>query len=322
MNESYKFAVIGDVHYDNGKFTKYITEVLESIPSLLKDEIVDHVVWLGDLLHTPLLTTSNTEYLGNYFKQTFGKNKDVTHIILGGNHDFDPVFEKFATNFLSLLDNVMVVIEPVTYRGILYVPHNYNGYDSSSSDCSIIIAHLGLLDITVNNSYIYTKQDVLTYGNNAKTIILGHIHTPLHVCRTLETEDLLHIYIPGNITPMTWGDSNDDRFIYIFEYFPDVDKVTVYKKIPLPIKKVVEVASQEEADLYDGYIIRLVTTSIPSIRHPNIVDIKIEQPKSASLLKHCITDVDIPEYVYSICESKQVNYDSVHSILKAVGVIC
>lgn len=322
MSDPYKFAVIGDVHYDNGKFNKYISTVLESIPLLLKDEYVDHVVWLGDLLHTPILTTNNTEYLGEYFKQPFGKNKDLTHIVLGGNHDFDPVFEKFATNFLSLLTNVAVVTSPSVYKGILYVPHIYNGYDASTSDCSTIIAHLGILNITVNNSFIYSKKDVLTYGNNAKTVILGHIHTPLHVCRTLETDDLLHIYIPGNITPMTWGDSNDDRFIYIFEYFPETDETIMDKKIPLPIKKVVEIHSQEEADMYKGYIIRLVTSAIPAVRHPDIVDIKIEQPKGTSLLKHCVTDVDVPAYVQNICESKQVNYESVQSILKEVGVIC
>lgn len=322
MSEPYRFAVIGDVHYDNGKFNKYISNVLESIPKLLKEEYLDHIVWLGDLLHTPLLTTNNTDYLGNYFKQQFSTNENLTHIVLGGNHDFDPVFEKFATNFLSLLSNVSVVTSPAIYRGILYVPHCYNGYDATTSECSVIIAHLGVLNITINNSFVYNKKDVLTYGNNAKTIILGHIHTPLHVCRTLETEDLLHIYIPGNITPMTWGDSNDDRFIYMFEYLPDTDEAIMYKKIPLPIKKVVEVTSPEEADMYEGYIIRLVTSSIPAIQHPNIVDVKIEQPKGASLLKHCITEIDVPAYVKDMCKAKQVNYNSVCSILKDVGVAC
>ncbi len=313
--------VIGDVHYNNKKFTPMICDTLQYIKtSIANIESDKQIIFLGDILDRAMLTPDTVQYLTKYMQSLF-TDAGVTEIyVIRGNHDYNSTYQMNTLQFLenTYYDNserIHVINTPtcltISGKQALLVPHTYSGYKLESK-YDMVLAHLGLPGLQITDTYVYNKMDsILWEKENAPAyLIIGHIHTPVQKEQLLDTE----VWCTGNITPITWGESNDKRFVL------HIDSTGTIAPIPIQYTQVVTVDTIEKAHAYNtknNVAVRLVTSEDVSAEDAMLVkDIVVTKERKHTQYEAVST---MDDAVTLFCKTMHVNKEELLPILKEVG---
>ncbi|GEM_PF-6762449 len=303
-----RYAVIGDAHIGNLRFGYYVEKTMQHVYELLKDENLDFIVWAGDIVDKPILNPKLTDYLTWYFSRFAAK---FPQLLISGNHDNTPNFNMSSISFLQHIKNIKVIEKTVheITPDILAVPHFYNGY-TMQKKYKVVIAHLGMENLPVTNTYVYSKKDVLkTEGFEPNLVLLGHLHTPieLHIFKS-------DVVVLGNICPIAWGESVEQRHVYILED----DKIV--EKLPLDHVKLLTMYDSKDIPKDPNILVRLKlqeSDEIPEHLTGNIIELQFEREKPLRLARGS----NLEEIIKSYCKEHAVPYTGVRGLLKGVGLV-
>lgn len=303
-----RYAVVGDAHTGNLRFGYYVEKTMQNVYEILKDKSLDFMVWAGDIVDKPILNPKLVDYLTWYFTRFAAV---CPQFLISGNHDNTPNFNMSTIAFLQHIRNIKV-IEKQPYEitpDIFAVPHFYNGY-SLQKRYKVVIAHLGMANLPVTDTYVYSKEDVLRIeGFEPELILLGHLHTPieLHINKS-------DVVILGNICPIAWGESPEQRNIYILE------DSKIIEKIPLNHIKLITAYKSSELSKDENTLIRLKladSDEIPEHLTGNVIELQFEKEKPLRLNR----GTNLEDIIMSYCKEHSVPYVGVRGLLKGVGLV-
>lgn len=217
--------VIGDIHFGiKTNNTAWMESQLKLIEKqVIKEAIdndVDNVIFLGDLFDIRYAINQvigiNVQRLVRKMSVTL-YNKRI--VFIAGNHDYYSPIESlseynaydlvFPKEFLDRYSNITIVNkDPYYIEDELFVPWYL------TEDKDKLASYINNSSIKFNT--IYCHDDLLEWtdeflskiGN--PTVYAGHIHY-------LQIDKKRKLYNLGSALPLTFADSNSDRYLYIIE---------------------------------------------------------------------------------------------------------
>ena len=217
--------VIGDMHFGiKTNNTAWMESQLKLIEKqVIKEAIdndVDNVIFLGDLFD---IRYAINQVIGINVQRLVRKmsvalyNKRI--VFIAGNHDYYSPIESlseynaydlvFPPEFLDTYSNITIVNkDPYYIEDELFVPWYL------TEDKDKLASYINNSSIKFNT--IYCHDDLLEWtdeflskiGN--PTVYAGHIHY-------LQIDKKRKLYNLGSALPLTFADSNSDRYLYIIE---------------------------------------------------------------------------------------------------------
>ena len=217
--------VIGDMHFGiKTNNTAWMESQLKLIEKqVIKEAIdndVDNVIFLGDLFD---IRYAINQVIGINVQRLVRKmsvalyNKRI--VFIAGNHDYYSPIESlseynaydlvFPPEFLDVYSNITIVNkDPYYIEDELFVPWYL------TEDKDKLASYINNSSIKFNT--IYCHDDLLEWtdeflskiGN--PTVYAGHIHY-------LQIDKKRKLYNLGSALPLTFADSNSDRYLYIIE---------------------------------------------------------------------------------------------------------
>lgn len=202
---------IGDLHF-NIKRLKHIKKLKEDIRNIIKENNIDIIVFLGDILdnHKNIhLTVLNETII--FFKKLSKLEKKI--YVLVGNHDRTNN-QVYMTNehpfYMININNVEFISKTKQVNELLFVPYvpngrfndAINGFDLTNIKC--IFAHQEFKGCMLNKHITSKNGDDYS---NYPYIISGHIHT-FH-----KMENVLYIGTPYQISI----DESEKKYYVIFD---------------------------------------------------------------------------------------------------------
>lgn len=217
--------VIGDIHFGiKTNNTAWMESQLKLIEKqVIKEAIdndVDNVIFLGDLFD---IRYAINQVIGINVQRLVRKmsvalyNKGI--VFIAGNHDYYSPIESlseynaydlvFPPEFLDAYSNITIVNkDPYYIEDELFVPWYL------TEDKDKLASYINNSGIKFNT--IYCHDDLLEWtdeflskiGN--PTVYAGHIHY-------LQIDEKRKLYNLGSALPLTFADSNSDRYLYIIE---------------------------------------------------------------------------------------------------------
>lgn len=201
---------IGDLHF-NIKRLKHIEKLTKDIKNILKENNIDIIVFLGDILdnHKNIHLTVLNETI-KFFKKLSKLNKKI--YVLIGNHDRsnNQVYMTDEHPFYMInINNVEFINKTKQINELLFVPYVPNGrfneairdFDLTNIKC--IFAHQEFKGCKLNKHIISKNGDDY---NNYPYIISGHIHS------FYKMENILYIGTPYQISI----DESEKKYYIIF----------------------------------------------------------------------------------------------------------
>lgn len=188
----------------------------------------DVIVIMGDLFDKTTVANAVVLFAIEALEQAALQFKDVTYIVLAGNHDlvkdkskkssFDILLNYFES---SPLDNLHIVVEPFVFymcprTSLVLVP--YTVFDKKDlplphfPDHSYIsFGHWDVQDFDqISDTVKYTSNLIPSYIKEASDIIVtGHEHLPKYV-----KTDKYELYVTGSMQPYAFGEQLDQESLY------------------------------------------------------------------------------------------------------------
>jgi DNA repair exonuclease SbcCD nuclease subunit len=267
-------GLFSDIHLgldqDSKSWHKVAIDFAKWASKKFKSENIEELIIPGDIFHNRSEISVETLSIAKEFFEYF---KDFTIYISTGNHD---CFKKDSSdinsiklldgwNNIHIIDNEPLILQTNYKKTIGLVP--WGTPLDKFPKCDIMFAHLEI------NSFYMNSYKVCEHGfshkdlfKNSPYIISGHFHKRDH--RKFEKGEILYL---GSPYQHNFGDTNDDRGIYIFNIeensFKFIENDISPKHVKLSVKSFIENPDQllESDNLTKNNIISVV------------VDTKIDQ---------------------------------------------
>lgn len=253
-----KILAIGDPHFQPSNLTD-MEEMIEKIDSVIDKEQPDHVVILGDMLHThEKVFTPCLNLAFDWIESLASKIKNSVYLLVG-NHCYinnsQFLTNNHPYNSLKKIKNV-VVVDKVIYSE----DHHFSGYNIAF--CPYVppgrfLEALNTEPESLNANLIFAHQEfkgaklgaiISEHGDEYPTdyplVISGHIHEYSKVQNNI-------LYI-GTPIQHTYGDTPDKTIsLFVIEGQDSGHKVK-QKRIDLGLpKKITKILSPEEAEGFE-----------------------------------------------------------------------
>jgi len=216
--------------------------VLEIVAKTAKAKKADCIFFAGDFFHTQRID-AETIHLAAEALQVFSINTPI--IAIEGNHDQAAKIRNLTSvsglrvpSQWHWLRGNELQVKGVTVWG---APYGFEGYPDPIPDVTLL--HRGVRGADVSDYFLspfehdLAAEDAKLYAK--KLVICGHYHKP-QVFRGETT-----ILIPGSPLQHTWGDTGQDRGIWM----ADINDTVELTFIPLDMPKFIRVTSENVEDL-------------------------------------------------------------------------
>lgn len=226
-----KELLIGDIHFGIKSnsidwLNKQCEFINKQIINIVKNTDINRVVFLGDVFD---VRYSINQQVASEVKSTIRnlaielKNKNAYCVFVAGNHDYYSPLEEaskynayetvFGSEFLKVHDNVYFVTnEPLYIDESLFLPW----YWTENTDHFDDILYRYNFGKEVKAIYCHADLSVWPGARIASLkgipVYAGHIHY-------IVEDKLSNLFNIGACCPLTFGDANEDRYIYLLEDF-------------------------------------------------------------------------------------------------------
>lgn len=233
-----KVCIVGDTHFSpkqpisrKDNYPETLLNKLDNLLELCKDNNIEDVIFLGDLINANQMTMEYFIILFKHFME-FKKNNIRLHSIIG-NHDVQHGNEEFLDKspLTILFKSGLFSNKDFTVDNCLFTMMNYyesvNTIEPATNDyTNILIGHYFYLNGFNDINHTLSPEECKNLGYNF--YFLGHDHTPYEPLKINNYE----VHRPGSFsraTSETCQVSRDNIQVCIF----DTDSLLVtYKNIP------------------------------------------------------------------------------------------
>lgn len=192
----------------------------------------DYVIVMGDLFDKAVIKNSALLEAIEIIEQAVIKNKDVTYVILAGNHDlskdkdivssFELFIKYFEKNNYSNL-NIIVDVTQVTVKDINLIFYPYTPFEQevkkiTFTDKNVAFGHWEITDFSQISGVSSYKSNSIPVDilENCQIVVTGHEHKP-----KISNKDIFTI-VTGSMQPYAFGESLDYEKFYVTEKFENV----------------------------------------------------------------------------------------------------
>ena len=215
--------------------------LVSQVVTLAEDRDVDRIVILGDLHHTHALAHTDVTA---FWRESLVRlvADDITVTLLVGNHDQpgDEASKSHALLAYKDMRHVVVVDEPMEFRGILYLPYIHRPEDfvaaCRANPVRTVVCHQTFNGAKYENSF-YAKDGVEPSAIPQVAVISGHIHEP---------QEFDKVRYLGSPRWLATSDANRQRFIHVVEH-NDIGDVVSVTPIPSACRQIVQIVDTPEA---------------------------------------------------------------------------
>lgn len=230
-----KVLVVGDLHAQVSNLEE--TRILfDFILSQATTNQCSYVFFLGDIFHTHSVVRQEVAFLVKNFLLEL-KKRNIISIVVVGNHDsaspkatdinavnlilsdcsivvdshegyFLPLNEKFECFFLPYIH------KPKEFE--IAAKKIKECYSSNKLCTKLLFCHQPFAGAVYENGAVCMESDLSADTIDYDAIISGHIH---------KSQFLEKVFYVGTPRPITWGEVNQHKFIYVFDMH-DVFKYT------------------------------------------------------------------------------------------------
>lgn len=307
-----KAAILGDLHLNSPKFETHIRESFSACLNQIEKWKPDRVILAGDVLDRAVLNPETTDYLTYMFTNLKNLTDQVDIVV--GNHDYNPQYRMYAVEFLRYIDKIDILT--TSTEGInktLYIPHRHDGYKIGEGErWNTCIAHLGMRGVDIRPGSPYVYSDILrTDEELPRFTFLGHIHTPFEA--EIDGSTVIGL---GSISPVTWGDVSDQRYMYLY----DMERVEILERWPIPHIRLHTISSTyepNERSKYDLYRVLAEDGEKPPAWASEVVYSR--NPKNPFMYQELYGNLH--DIVDNNCKQANVEYRRVMNLLKGYGMI-
>lgn len=232
---------------------------------------INDIIILGDVFHNRTEISVSTLDVAKKFFDYF---KDFNVYILAGNHD-SFYKDNSKVNSISIFDgwnNIKVIDkEPfllkIANKQTVLVPWG-TSYDDITN-CDIVFGHFEIVSFYMN-SYKVCEHGLTSENlfKKAKVIMSGHFHKKEH--RTYNSGEIIYL---GSPYQQNYGDSLDDRGIYIYEV--NENKLSFIQNDISPKHKKISIKKILAGEIDTEYLKQNITKNHISL----VVDVKIDEEK-------------------------------------------
>lgn len=232
---------------------------------------INDIIILGDVFHNRTEISVSTLDVAKKFFDYF---KDFNVYILAGNHD-SFYKDNSKVNSISIFDgwnNIKVIDkEPfllkIANKQTVLVPWG-TSYDDITN-CDIVFGHFEIVSFYMN-SYKVCEHGLTSENlfKKAKVIMSGHFHKKEH--RTYNSGEIIYL---GSPYQQNYGDSLDDRGIYIYEV--NENKLSFIQNDISPKHKKISIKKILSGEIDTEYLKQNITKNHISL----VVDAKIDDEK-------------------------------------------
>jgi len=215
-----------------GSRLKWVLTSLETIINYASKNSINHIFFLGDLLHhRTMLYSIVFDKVAELIK--YGQEKNIEFHFILGNHDFIYNHNE-SPSILTRLEGVDIIAEPTIYKtifpyNICCVPFRFDietqqreieelSTLSSDTTNNILFGHLELSGAHVNDEYILSSslKNELFKNLNFSYVFTGHIHTRQTIIVQRDTSNAVIEYV-GVPIQHTFNEENKDYGFTVLE---------------------------------------------------------------------------------------------------------
>ena len=241
------YTIIGDPHAKPDNLDK-IDQLFDKIEELGNDCII-----LGDLLDTKEVVRGKC--LNKYIERI----KQSTHkfYLLVGNHDwFNLSCEAHSLEPLKLLDNVVVVDNPLETQDFIAIPYMHDKEKLSQIVATFVtkkkplFCHVDMMNFDYGNGFISEHGLTVKDFKGYPMVISGHYH------KAQSEENFTYLGTPFS---HSFGESNQEKYIGVYDSdnnHLDLFETNFPKHITVEIEAAVDVRTNLNPNDYNRVIIK------------------------------------------------------------------
>lgn len=204
------------VHQNSPRWHQLAIEWANWAKSIAEKEQVDSVICLGDYFHDRDQIDVSTLDVARKILNIFSNFKIY---LITGNHDLY-FKEKNDVTSLHIFEGypyVNVVNNPTTFRcgenQINMVPWS-DAHDEKNYEGDVVLAHAEFKTFKMqNNKFAENGLDIDQFKNKKKIVLAGHFHIS-----DIRNGGNLKIGYLGNPFQHTFGDMNNNKFVYVIDF--------------------------------------------------------------------------------------------------------
>lgn len=195
--------------------------IIDQVYSYARDNDIKNIIFTGDLFHirSKVDTEVYTDLLYKKLDKYFGAEKDLSLILIPGNHDQINKTGKHLLFPLSKISRVFIIDKLHIHKdtNVLFCPHQYKLDDlyafleKNSNDKSYIFMHQLLVNSPSMSGQLFRKNEAVDISRfKYKYVFSGHNHRPFE-------NKKLNVYNIGSPMHYDFGDVEcQDRFFLHF----------------------------------------------------------------------------------------------------------
>ena len=265
-----KELVIGDMHFGvKSNSIEWLTKQCElidkQISKIIDEYNLDRIVFLGDLFD---VRYSINQQVASEVKKTirkmsarlYKKNPNAYIVFIAGNHDYySPVEDAaeynayetvFGPEFTKTFPNIYFVTkEPLCKDDSLFLPWYWTDNTDHFDDL------LYRYEFGVDVLAVYCHADLSIWPGvriaslKGIPVYAGHIHF-------ITEDNICNLHNIGAACALTFGDVNQDRFLYILEDFKIVERIK-NETTPKFVRLYNEEIFNDDPSIYDNSFVQL-----------------------------------------------------------------
>jgi len=209
-----KVCILSDLHIgnnkDNDKFHKIVLDFADWLKTILEQKKITTLIIAGDFFHNRSFITLQTLDVGHRFLDILS---DVTVFITVGNHDALFLNNSSVTS-LSIFKkrkNVHIIDTVTTIDKMTLCPWGTDVSDIPESE--IVIGHWDAQSFEMSAGKISTHGiKVSDLMAKCQCAFSGHYHKPQ--IRLYDNKPFRYL---GSPYQLNWGESGEDKFVYILD---------------------------------------------------------------------------------------------------------
>ncbi len=185
----------------------FIIQSMKHMVGWLRTNGINKLFLAGDINHNKSIIHTLAFAV---FIDFIRENKDITFIIIDGNHDMSSKSGRGASSLKGLdkEENVMMIHKTTLIENILYVPWGPTMIDDiKNGSADYLVSHLGLNEAQLSSGISIVSDIGLKDLKQYKRAFLGHYHKP---------QELGNMISIGSTTQLDWGEKGEEkRFIVL-----------------------------------------------------------------------------------------------------------